>query len=480
MKYISKKEKISYYLGLSGQNMVYSLIGGSFFNYFLTDIALFPALAVSVMLIVMKVWDGINDPIVGSYIDKHTFKNGEKLRPFLKYTPLPVGIFTVLMFIVFSTDDDLLWLRISYFIIMYICWDLAYTLQDVAIWGITSCVSPETNERDGFVQWARTIGSCVYSVLSVGIPMVLEMIANATGASMALMTIVFAVLFGLGGAMISLKCSAAQERVRVVKAQQQESLKESFSLLFKNKMLMLVTAANLLGSLGFGANLVTYFFKYEIPADFLGENSIIGALGLTTIYSVITGLPGFIGMIFADKLKKWFKGYVNVLIMMQAANILVRVIAFFIGYEGNNLWFALALIGLGCIPMGANSIAQTSVFCDSIDYMEWKTGKRTEGVTFSMQTMFTKISSGIMAGLAALALHLLDYRAIDGAEVYIGTQSAAFDKWIWPLVILTPAIASLLYIIPLLFIRYTPAQREKVETELAARRAEQVQSQLAE
>ncbi len=473
MKYISKKEKISYYLGLSGQNMVYSLIGGSFFNYFLTDIALFPALAVSVMLIVMKVWDGINDPIVGSYIDKHTFKNGEKLRPFLKYTPLPVGIFTVLMFIVFSTDDDLLWLRISYFIIMYICWDLAYTLQDVAIWGITSCVSPETNERDGFVQWARTIGSCVYSVLSVGIPMVLEMIANATGASMALMTIVFAVLFGLGGAMISLKCSAAQERVRVVKAQQQESLKESFSLLFKNKMLMLVTAANLLGSLGFGANLVTYFFKYEIPADFLGENSIIGALGLTTIYSVITGLPGFIGMIFADKLKKWFKGYVNVLIMMQAANILVRVIAFFIGYEGNNLWFALALIGLGCIPMGANSIAQTSVFCDSIDYMEWKTGKRTEGVTFSMQTMFTKISSGIMAGLAALALHLLDYRAIDGAEVYIGTQSAAFDKWIWPLVILTPAIASLLYIIPLLFIRYTPAQREKVETELAARRAEQ-------
>ena len=473
MKYISKKEKISYYLGLSGQNMVYSLIGGSFFNYFLTDIALFPALAVSVMLIVMKVWDGINDPIVGSYIDKHTFKNGEKLRPFLKYTPLPIGIFTVLMFIVFSTDDDLLWLRISYFIIMYICWDLAYTLQDVAIWGITSCVSPETNERDGFVQWARTIGSCVYSVLSVGIPMVLEMIANATGASMALMTIVFAVLFGLGGAMISLKCSAAQERVRVVKAQQQESLKESFSLLFKNKMLMLVTAANLLGSLGFGANLVTYFFKYEIPADFLGENSIIGALGLTTIYSVITGLPGFIGMIFADKLKKWFKGYVNVLIMMQAANILVRVIAFFIGYEGNNLWFALALIGLGCIPMGANSIAQTSVFCDSIDYMEWKTGKRTEGVTFSMQTMFTKISSGIMAGLAALALHLLDYRAIDGAEVYIGTQSAAFDKWIWPLVILTPAIASLLYIIPLLFIRYTPAQREKVETELAARRAEQ-------
>ena len=236
-------------------------------------------------------------------------------------------------------------------------------------------------------------------------------------------------------------------------------------------MLLLVTVANLLGSLGFGANLVTYLFKYEIPADFLGQNSIIGALGLTTIYSAITGLPGFIGMIFADKLKKWCHGYVNALIMMQAANVIVRVIAYFIGFEGNNLWFALALIGLGCIPMRANSIAQTYIFFDSIDYMEWKTGKRTEGITFSMQTMFTKISSGITAGLAALALHLLDYKAVEGASVYVGTQSAAFDQWIWPLVILTPAIASLLYIVPLLFIRYTPAQRQKVETELAARRA---------
>ena len=52
-----------------------------------------------------------------------------------------------------------------------------------------------------------------------------------------------------------------------------------------------------------------------------------------------------------------------------------------------------------------------------------------------------------------------------------GTQSAAFDRWIWPLVILTPAIASLLYIVPLLFIRYTPAQRAQVEQELKARRA---------
>ncbi len=475
MKYISTKEKVNYYIGLSGQNLVYSLIGASFFTYFMTDIAMFPAIVVSALLIIMKVWDGINDPIVGSFIDKHTFKNGEKLRPFLKYTPLPVGVATVLLFLVFSTREDLLWLRVAYFVIIYISWDLLYTVQDVAIWGITASVSPDGDERDKFVQWARTIGSIFYGIFSTVIPMALEILVNATGVTMRFMTLVFAIIFGLGGAMISYRSYLAQERVRVVQSVKQASMLESFSLLFKNKMLMLVTLANLLGAVGFGGNLVTYFFKYEIPADFISSEGIfsfIGALGLTTLYFAITSVPGFIGMMMADKIKKWCKGYVNALIVMQAANIVFRIAAYLVGYQGKMLWISMLIIGIGSIPMGAVSIAQTSIFCDSVDYMEWKTGKRTEGITFSMQTSFTKISSGITAGLATLALHLLKYNAIPDAEgvVYVGTQSAAFDKWIWPLVILTPAVASLLYIIPLLFIHYTPEERAKVESDLKERR----------
>lgn len=469
-EYISKKEGGNFVLGLCGQNLVYSLIGGQFFTYFMTDIALFPAIIVSVLLIVMKVWDGVNDPVVGSFIDRHTFKNGEKLRPFLKYTPLPVGIATVLLFLVFSTNENLLWLRVSYFIIMYICWDLAYTVQDVSIWGITAMVSPNSNERDRFVQWARTIGSIIYSAFSTVIPMALEMIANAKGVSMSFVTLVFAIIFGLGGAMISYRCYYAQERIHVNQQEQQGSLKESFLLLFKNKMLLLVTLANLCGSLGFGVSLVTYFFKYEIPADFIG-GGLIGALGLTTIYFILTGLPGFIGMILADKLKKWFGGYINVLIFIQITNFIARVIAFFVGFEGNKLWLSMIIIGIGSIPAGASSIAQTAIFCDSIDYMEWETGKRTEGITFSMQTSFTKISSGITSGLATLALHILGYVAVDNAEVYVGTQTAAFDNWIWPLVVLTPAIASVLFIIPLKFVNYTKEKRALVESDLMARRA---------
>lgn len=477
MNYIGKKERRSFVAGLAGQNIVYCFIGASFFNYFLTDIAAFPASVVAVLLIIMKVWDGINDPIVGSIVDRHRFKNGEKLRPLLKYTPVPVGICTVLIFVVFSTAENLLWLRVGYFVIMYLCWDIAYTIQDVAIWGMTAVVTPDSSERDRFVQFARTVGSVFYGVFSAVIPMIMETVARASGNSLALMTVLFAAIFGLGGALVSAKCYAAQERVQLAPTDsQQTSMLECFKLLFQNKMLMLVTLSNLFGAFAFGNSLVTYFFKYKLPTDgFLGENSLIGALGLTTIYSALTYVPSFLGMLFADKLKVRFKGYRNLLIFIQICTIVGRTVAYLLGFEGKNFLIGIAVLSLCSIPTGAASIAQTSLFCDSVDYMEWKTGKRTEGVTFAMQTFFTKVSSGITGALAMFALSLLGYKEVADVPgaVFLGTQTQAFENWIWPLVMLTPAIAAVLYIIPLLFIKYTPEQKAQVEADLAERRAMQ-------
>ncbi len=473
MNYINKKEKINFMAGLAGQNIVYCFIGASFFQYFLTDIAQFPASVVAVLLILMKLWDGINDPIIGSIVDRHRFKNGEKLRPLLKYTPVPVGIFTVLIFVVFSTDENLLWLRVGYFVIMYLCWDITYTMQDVAIWGMTAVVTPNSGERDKFVQLARTIGSIFYGVFSAVIPMIMEIVAKQSGNSLALMTILFAAIFGLGGALVSAKCYKAQERVRLVEPEQQQtSILECFKLLFQNKMLLLVTLSNLFGAFAFGNNLTTYFFKYKIPEISIA-GFVLGPLTLTTVFGALTTAPSFLGMLMADKLKEKFKGYRNLLIFIQLCTLIGRVVAWAIGFEGKNIIWTIIILALCSFPAGASSIAQTSLFCDSVDYMEWKTGKRTEGVTFAMQTFFTKISSGITGALGTFALSALGYVAVEDTPgaVYLGTQTEAFETWIWPLVMLTPAIAALLYIIPLLFIKYTPEQKAQVERELAERRA---------
>ena len=473
MNYVGKKERLNFMAGLAGQNIVYCFIGASFFQYFLTDIAQFPAHIVGILLILMKVWDGVNDPIIGSIVDRHRFKSGEKLRPLLKYTPVPVGVFTVLIFVVFSTAENLLWLRVGYFVIMYLCWDITYTMQDVAIWGMTSVVTPNSGERDKFVQLARTVGSIFYGVFSAVIPMIMEIVAKQSGNSLALMTILFAAIFGLGGALVSAKCYKAQERVRLVEPEQQQiSILECFRLLFQNKMLMLVTLSNLFGALAFGNNLMTYFFKYKIPEISIG-GFVLGPLTLTTVFGALTTAPSFLGMLMADKLKEKFKGYRNLLIFIQLCTLIGRVLAWIIGFEGKNIIFTLIILAICSFPGGAASIAQTSLFCDSVDYMEWKTGKRTESVTFAMQTFFTKISSGITGALGTFALSALGYVAVEDTPgaVYLGTQTEAFETWIWPLVMLTPAIAALLYMIPLLFIKYTPEQKAQVEKELAERRA---------
>lgn len=482
MNYIGKKEKLNFMTGLAGQNIVYCFIGASFFQYFLTDIALFPPAVVTVLLIIMKVWDGINDPIIGSIVDRHRFKNGEKLRPLLKYTPVPVGVFTVLIFVVFSTAEDLLWLRVGYFVIMYLCWDITYTMQDVAIWGMTAVVTPNSNERDKFVQLARTVGSIFFGIFSAVIPMIMEIVAKQSGNSLALMTVLFAAIFGLGGALVSAKCHKAQERIRLVEPnKQQTSILECFNLLFRNKMLMLVTLSNLFGAFAFGGNLMTYFFKYKLPEISIG-GFVLGPLTLTTVFGALTTAPSFLGMLFADKLKIKFKGYRNLLIFIQLCTLVGRVVAWAIGFQGKNIIFTIIILALCSFPAGAASIAQTSLFCDSVDYMEWKTGKRTEGVTFAMQTFFTKISSGITGALGTFALGALGYVAVEDTPgaVYLGTQTEAFETWIWPIVMLTPAIAALLYIIPLLFIKYTPEQKAQVEKELAERRAKAENMAIAE
>ena len=91
---------------------------------------------------------------------------------------------------------------------------------------------------------------------------------------------------------------------------------ECFKLLFQNKMLMLVTLSNLLGSFGFGASLMTYFFKYKMP-EISVFGYVLGPLTLNTIFGTLTSPLSFFGMLMADKLKQKFKGYRNLLIFIQ-------------------------------------------------------------------------------------------------------------------------------------------------------------------
>jgi Na+/melibiose symporter-like transporter len=93
----TKKERNAYLAGLAGQNVIYNIIGQTF-SYFLQFVLLIPAATVSAILAVLKVWDGINDPIMGHIIDRTRTKWG-KCRPYLLYTPIPIFFVTMFCFL---------------------------------------------------------------------------------------------------------------------------------------------------------------------------------------------------------------------------------------------------------------------------------------------------------------------------------------------------------------------------------------------
>lgn len=130
----------------------------------------------------------------------------------------------------------------------------------------------------------------------------------------------------------------------------------------------------------------------------------------------------------------------------------------------------MILFGIGSIPASMFGIARTALWGDSIDYMEWKTGKRAEAITFAAQTFCDKIANALNTVIAGA---LLTFLAYDAEAIAAGAPlSVAFNTWIWPLFMLGPAIGAALYIIPLLFIKYPQELKDQVTRELRERRGE--------
>lgn len=457
---VPKKEIRRFSIGIMGQNMTYGLVSQWLF-YYCTDVLFIAPLFVGFIVGFSRIWDAVNDPIMGVLIDRRRFKSGEKLRPYLLYTPLLIGILSLLMFINPNFKTDLL--KVAYIFVIYLLWDILYTFQDIAQWGMTSLISPFSEERTKVVQWAR-IGGTVGGWLPGLLPLIISF-KDTLGISEATIFAICGVVIGLGGMSISLLTYSAKERIRTKKPK--DKVSKSFSHLFKNKMVILLLIASLLSSITFFIPPI-YFFKYKVGLTLFGIK--LDGLKVMMIYTILVGLPGTLAMLFANKIAKVVKGMKNLLIIAATFDIVSRGIAFFIGYEGISLLIIVVLLGLGSLPNQLKAIASTSLWCDSIDYMELKTGQRAEAVTFAAQNLIEKAKGGIATMMGGLTLTILKFDATKFDKNL--PQSEVFNKWIWFVFILGPALGSILYLIPLLFVDYSEKMRKQTETELAKIRLE--------
>jgi len=458
---IPNRELSLYSLGIAAHmHIVYMM---NWLSYFCDTVLAIPPALVGWITGVSRLWDGVNDPIVGALMDRRRFKSGEKLRPYFKYTAPVIGIFSTLMFVDFRLQSKTA--AMALVLIFYLIFDTAMSFQETAIWGLTAMMSTHSDERGRAVQWGKigvAIGGTIQSLI-----MPILGFRDRLPFGMNTLFLMFALVLCLASSMGVLLSGAARERVPNPPIDKEESIFSNLWVIKDNYILLLLGLSAILGA--FAPQIPDIYVYQDVTYRVLGQN-IPGETAKMMI-DALGSIPGTVGLLLATKFAKKIGGMKNVMVVASLGHIVTRSINYFIGYRTFGRFVAIHAIGLFAgVPGIMSTIAVTALWGDSIDYLEWKSGKRTEGIAFSLQNFLNKAAGGIQTVIRGQLLKWLLYDPVLAQKKI--PQNATFLKWAWPLNQLGPALGAVLALIPILCIRYPEAQKRQVEAELVERRAQ--------
>ncbi len=476
---VANNKLFSYAAGLAGQNMTYGFITQRLF-VFLNTVLGIPAQKTGIITGISTMWDAINDPLIGSLVDHRKHRPGYKMRPFLLWTPAIIGIIAVLMFVDFGLTDNQTIIMVLF---LYILFDMFYSFQDIAIWGISALSSPSAIERRRVVQWI-SIGAGAGGTVDGLYPMLKDQIVSRNIISEKNTYLVFAILFGLGGMLLSILSYRMEEKVQSAPEDGAKNAGESIKLVFKslynlryNKTLIIICIARIVQSFSLSLPWEYFFESDGVAYEIMGK--VITGGTAQVVYGYVMGIPGAILNFFTVPLIKKLGGNKRLLVLAEIGNIITRFIAFSVGtndrYKSlSYLLIVMSLLGSAQILTNMKGIAERSLLTNSVDEMELKTGERTEGITFSMQNFVSKVTGAIPKFIQGYLLKFLGFNeklGTGGSATIKAQTSVRFLKYRWHQFILGPAIGAILYLIAILFLEDDNPQRMiEVEKQLQEKR----------
>ncbi len=470
---VANDRLLSYGLGLTGQNMTCSFVAGRLFVY-LNTILKIPAEKTGIITGVSTMWDAINDPIVGGLIDRRRHKPGYKLRPFLLWTPPIIAVIVFMMFLDFGLTQGQ---TILLTLILFLLYDTFFSLQDISIWGMAALSSPDSVERGRVIQWISILagfGATISSLFPTFKDMVVknEIMTEKTSYAWG------AFIFGVGGMLIAMLAYRMKEKVEPAENENKTSILKDIADLRHNRTLIIVCLARIVQSISLSLPW-EYFFESQGVAYNVFGIEISGGTA-QVIYGTVIGIPGAIAVFFTTKVISRIGGNKNLLVFSEAITLVARIIAFYVGANDRflNVGAILAVIALLSITQiftNMKDIAHRALLSNSIDETELETGKRTEGIVFSMQNFVSKLISAVPKFIQGYVLKFLGFdQNIKHAanQTVINAQVAPrFLKYRWHLFILGPAIGSALYLIVILFLKDDKEHIAEVERQLKEKRA---------
>lgn len=406
---VTGKERVSYVLYFLGQNIFY-LLTYMYMNTYFTDVGI-PAAMVGIIVLIVKIWDAVNDPIFGGIVDKVHFKQG-KFVPWLRIAVPVLLVANVALFAIPLNASQ--GVKIAWAIVAYCLWSVGYTMNDVPIFGLITTITGNQDERTSLNASGRVAAMVAAMVISIIIPVFRGAIGGWTATVLVLSVIGAAFMVPMG--------FVAKERVEPAEKQESFSFKEMFQCLIGNKFLLIYYVAFMLwGALNVGSSWGLYIARY-----------CLGNEGIMSITSIIGLLPAVvIGMFVPALCRKIdkFKLYYWSLIITFVLNIARWII----GYNSIPAYIAAAF--LIALPTGFTSILTYMFTPDCAEYGHYKTGKNYVGITFATQTFFAKLQSAVLSAVAAFALGLTGF--VEGENA---VQAENFANNLWNVSCILPLI----------------------------------------
>ena len=438
---IKFKDKLGYAMGDMGGLLTFSLIG-AFQNKFYTDVLHISPAKIVVLILIARLWDAINDPIWGAFIDSRKPTRYGRFRPYIFWFSIPLAVSAVLMFTVIPNLDEAKYLLFAY--ITYILYGMMYTAVNIPYGSLASVVTDDEKERSSLSMW-RSIGAGVG-----GLPgtILLPMIVYTTTISSdgtkiqtlngTKLTIGVLILSIISVAIYFGHYKLTKERIAPPKKQKSNyNAFKTIGDLVKNRPFVMLCLASML--------LIAFQFYYQSTYTYLFVDYYHSA-GLYSMVTICTYLPMAILIPIMNKLIDKF-GKKELCAFGMAFAAIVSFILFFI--KTSNPYVFLVFTFFSGLGQTFLVLEVWALVMDVIDYHEIRTHRREEGTAYAFVSFTRKLGQTLAGvGLNAL-LALINYNSEASANGQ-ALPEAVRDR-LYNISTLVPAIALALIAVILAF-----------------------------
>jgi GPH family glycoside/pentoside/hexuronide:cation symporter len=442
---LSRLTKIIYGSGDIGFSLTTTIVA-AYFLFFLTNVVgIRPAVA-GIAILIGRSWDYLNDPIIGHISDRTRSRWGRR-RPFLLFGALPFALAFAMMW--FKPPWESVMALTAYYAAAYLLFDTAATFVYMPYYALTPELTEDYDERTSLTSY-RMFYSILGSLLAFTIPL---MIVGSFSPQNADKVFLMGAIFGLVSALPLLLVFATTKEKREFEEQTQPTFKDSLKAAFRNKPFVFGAVIYLITWVSFDImqTVLLFFIKFVMGRE--ADSDLI----MATIFIVaIIALPFW----------EWTSRKLNKRLAYAAGVAFWAVVQVVIitMNPSSPLILILFLCGLAGIGVGAAHVLPWSIIPDAIEWDEYQTGQRHEGMFYSLVTLLQKIASSIAIPLTAVFLDVTHYvpnSATQPASALLGIR------------ILVGPIPAFLLIIGIIFALKYPLSREeftRVVKELDVRR----------